>query len=622
MNRALKVRPLDLARDRHEAGELAEAEMLYRAALARRGDDPEALRLLALLLHETGRDTEARPLIERAAALRPADSGTLDLLGVVLRACGEAEAAVAALRRAAELGDGEFAPFFNLGNALHALERDDEAMAAYRAALRLAPERAQIWNNLGDVHFAREAAGEAVLCYRAATRLDPAAGQFHFNLAQAHRLADDKLAAAAAYDRAAALAPDNVVIRHHQGQLHKQLGNLDAAVLAFAAAVRAQPEEAGLKNDLAGVLQNLGRFDEAEILLREVAAANPDAPAVLSNLGQLIADTGRLTEAEALYRRALEIAPDFPGARYNLCMSLLAQGRWGEGFADYDVRWQAIGWSPRFATPPWRGEGDLATRILVHEDQGLGDFVNLCRLVPAAAQRARILLQVPRPLRRLMQTMAGDFETVHPEDYTDRAGPEYDYQCPMMDLPAALGLADEALTAGVPYLAADPALTAAWRARLAGLPGRKVGLVWAGNPDYPNDRARSLPFDVLLPLADVPGVTFISLQKGGADWTRRSPESSERLGLIDWSDEFGDFADTAALIAALDLLITVDTSVAHVAGAIGAPVWMLNRTDTDWRWGHEGASSAWYPTMRLFRQSVARQWRSVIDEVRAALSAG
>ncbi len=622
MNRPLRPRPLDLARERHAAGDAAGAETLYRAALALRADDPEALRLLAMLLHETGRDQAARPLIARAAALRPADSATLDLLGVVLRACGEPEAAVIALGKAAALAGDDFAPHFNLGNALHALRRDDEATLAYRAALRLAPDRAQIWNNLGDVHFADGAASAAILCYRAATRLDPAAAQYHFNLAQTHRLAGDKPAAVAAYDRAAALAPDNAVIRHHQGQFHKELGNLDAAVLALVAAVRAQPEDAGLKNDLAGVLQNLGRFDEAETLLREVAAANPDAPAVLSNLGQLIADTGRLTEADSLYRRALEIAPGFPGARYNLCMSLLAQGRWRAGFADYHVRWEALGWAPRFATPPWQGEGTKATRVLVHEDQGLGDFVNLCRLVSAASQRARVLLQVPRPLRRLMLTLAGDFETIHPEDYKDRTGPDYDYQCPMMDLPAALGLPDDALTAGVPYLAADPALTAAWRERLAALPGRKIGLVWAGNPDYPNDRARSLPFDTLLPLADVPGVTFISLQKGGAPWTRRDPASARRLGLVDWSDDLADFADTAALIAALDLLISVDTSVAHVAGAIGAPVWMLNRVDTDWRWGHAGTSSAWYPTMRLFRQTVPRQWRSVIADIRAALIAG
>ena len=609
---------LDEARALHEAGAHDRAEPAYRAALARAPNHAEALRLLGLLLHQTGRGEEALALAQRAARVRPNDAAVQDLLGVVLKGLGRLDEAIAAFTRAVELQPAAFGPRYNLGNALHAAGRDEDAIACYRRAVRADPAQAWGWNNLADAHIARGAPKQAIPCYRAAVRLTPDAGELHFNLAQACKQAEDWPAAEAALDAAAECSPRNVVIVHQRGRAKLQRGDHAAAADCFAEAVRLQPDDAGLITDLGNTMQALARFDESEHWLRAALRLRPDDPQALTNLGQLLDDLGRMDEAEALHRAALRIAPGHAGARYNLAMALLMQGQLAEGFADYHVRWAALGWTPRFADPPWTGEP--AGVVFVHEEQGAGDYIHFCRLVPLAARRTRLLLQVPRPLRRLMRTLAGEHTVIHPEDYPGPAAPHFDAQCPLLDLAHALRLTADTIPPA-PYLAAEPALVEAWRQRLAALPGRRVGLVWAGNPDYPNDRARSMRYAALAPLEGLEGVSFVSLQKGGAPWTQRPPGVLPGLVLHDWTDELGDYADTAALIAALDLVVSVDTSVAHLAGAIGAPVWMLNRPDTDWRWGKQGSTTVWYSSMRIFRQAQPRVWEPVLAEVRAALAA-
>lgn len=608
----------DHARLLHEAGDHEGAERHYRTALARKPGDAEMLRLLGLVLHQTGRGAEALEFITRAHHIRPNDWTVLDLLGVVLKAQGRLDEAITVLNRAVSLEPAAFGPRFNLGNALHAAGRTDDAVTCYRRAIRAEPAQAGAWNNLGDAHMARQVSLDAVPCYRAAVRLQPRVAEYQFNLAQALHQAGDKTAAAAHHAIAAGLAPGNVVMAHHLGHARKRLADHDGAAEAFANALRLQPGDPGMMNDLGSILQMIGQFDEAERLLREVVRLLPDDPLVLTNLGQLLADLGQLDEAEAWHREALRIRPGNAAASFNLALALLMQGRWREGFATYSDRWQALGVVPRFPQPPWAGQPAEGKTLLIHDDQGLGDFIQFCRLVPLAAQRAQVMLQVPIPLRRILRSLSGAHGEYRPEDHSQV--PAFDFQSPIMDLPHALGMsADTILPA--PYLAADAELAAHWRKRLAGLPGLRVGLVWAGNPDYATDRGRSLPFAALAPLERLNGVSFVSLQKGGAARTQRQPGELAKLTLHDWTGELTDFADTAALIAGLDLVISVDTSVAHLAGAIGAPVWLLNRFDTDWRWLHQGTDTMWYPSMRIFRQLTPRDWGPVLAEVAAALEA-
>ncbi len=258
--------------------------------------------------------------------------------------------------------------------------------------------------------------------------------------------------------------------------------------------------------------------------------------------------------------------------------------------------------------------------ILLHAEQGYGDTLQFCRYVPLVAQRARVVLGVPTALRRLMASLPGDKLIVTEDD----ALPPFDLHCPLLSLPLAFGTTLATIPATIPYLRADRLLTARWRKRLTALPGLKVGLVWAGESSQAmadaqaRDRRRSIPLARLARLGDVPRVSLVSLQKGAAATQAREPPAG--LTIHDWTDELTDFADTAALVAGLDLVISVDTAVAHLAGALGKPVWVLNRADACWRWLRDRSDSPWYPTVRLFRQPTHGDWDPVITEVAAALA--
>jgi hypothetical protein len=238
----------------------------------------------------------------------------------------------------------------------------------------------------------------------------------------------------------------------------------------------------------------------------------------------------------------------------------------------------------------------------------VGDTLQFCRFIPQAAALARVVVACPPSLKTLLQGLPNVAEVA-----VGKPVPAYDMHCPLMSLPALLGIPPERFAETVPYLQADPAAAAVWRARLADLPGPRVGVVWAGNPAYPADRKRSVPFEKLAPLLALPGVSFVSLQMGEAAAAGQSRFAFDAAPLI------GDYADTAALIEALDLLISVDTSAAHLAGALGRPVWLLNRADTDWRWLLERSDTPWYPTMRLFRQPAPGDWSFVVRSVAEAV---
>ncbi|MBN8902855.1 MAG: hypothetical protein J0H57_17645, partial [Rhodospirillales bacterium] len=266
----------------------------------------------------------------------------------------------------------------------------------------------------------------------------------------------------------------------------------------------------------------------------------------------------------------------------------------------------------RRGAPLWTGEPLAGRTLPVHAEQGMGDMVQFARYLPHLPRDGHVILEVHPPLVRLLRQMPGVDAVLG----IGEALPAYDLRIPMMSLPLALGLTGaEDVSATIPYLRADPDRSAAWRARPDALPGRRVGVVWAGNPERMRmDRRRSVPAALLAPLAAIPGVSLVSLQKGPA-----AADAGAAGVAVDWTEELTDFTDTAALIAALDLVIGVDTAVIHVAGALGRPVWLLNRFDTCWRWERNCTDSRWYPTLRQFRQATPGDWSAVVAEVAAAL---
>ena len=362
----------------------------------------------------------------------------------------------------------------------------------------------------------------------------------------------------------------------------------------------------------AETLAKSGRHAEAAAILEQSLRLRPAHAPALVTLGLVRRDQGMWEQAAEALQRACAIDPNNAFARYTLGGVLLTLGRYEEGLPALLGGRHSVVPEIRLPGPVWRGEalrdaddGSPGT-LLLHCDGGLGDAIMYARYIPFCAARVRVAMAGPPSLARLFGTLPG---------LAQYAGapplPRYHAHLPLGHLPLVWATAQRTVPASIPYLSADPALAARFAGRLAALPGRRVGLAWAGNPAYPGDADRSVPPAALAPLLAVPGISFVSLQVGAA--------AAPGGGLADWTAELADFADTAALIAGLDLVISVDTAVAHLAGALGKPVWLLNRFNTDWRWGLERRDCAWYPTLRQFRQLRLGEWNEPLAEMAAAL---
>lgn len=399
-----------------------------------------------------------------------------------------------------------------------------------------------------------------------------------------------------------------------------QLGDDDGAADCWRRVVDLAPATAYAYSDLGMVLERQGRFVEAETLYRNALELSPDYAAAHCNLGALLADLGREAEAEACYRAALAIDPDFQQARMNLGLLLLIQQRFAEGWPLYEGRLyihSTPGVPPSSRCPQWHGETLRGKTILVVPEQGLGDALQFCRYIPwlKAQGAARVTLACWPSQQSVMKTLAGADEVVSLADLKPQVG-THDFWTFLLSLPlhAQTDLAN--IPARVPYLFADPARVAVHAPLLAG-DGLRVGIVWRGNPQHPNDGDRSLPgLDVLAPLWSIAGVRFFSLQKSDDPL----PAAPSGLPLVDLAPAIGDFSDTAALLSQLDLLITVDSAVAHLAGALGVPCWiLLPHFKTDWRWLRARSDSPWYPKTRLFRQPRRGDWETPVAELAIAL---
>jgi tetratricopeptide (TPR) repeat protein len=501
------------------------------------------------------------------------------LLGLAATASAAGDPATAAelLERAVELAPGHAGGHAALGDAFRALGRSSEALAALRRAVFLDPRLAEAHNAIGSECLARGQAVEAFAAYRAALTARPGYIPAQVNL----------------------------------GLALQALGRIEEAHRAFHRGVELAPHLPEAWNALGTALQQLGRPEEAVAAYRRAIALRPDFAIPVGNLGRSLRDLGEVEEAIVHYDRAIALQPDFADARWNRALLYLLTGRFAEGWEEQEWRWKKPDFpSARrgFAQPLWNGEALDGATILLHAEQGFGDTLQFLRYVPlVAAAGGRVVLEVQPALARLARALAGCAEIV----LRGTALPRFDWHAPLLSLPRAFGTRLETIPAIVPYLAAEPGDVGRWRTRLAG-DGRKVGLVWAGSPGHINDSNRSLDPARLAPLLAVPGVRFYSLQLGRSG---RLPS-----GVADLAPELHDFADTAAALDALDLLITVDTSAAHLAGALGRPVWTLLPFAPDWRWLERRDDAPWYPTMRLFRQSARGDWQGVIARVADALA--
>jgi hypothetical protein len=393
-------------------------------------------------------------------------------------------------------------------------------------------------------------------------------------------------------------------------------GRLDEAAAWCRRAIILKPDQPDAYVSLGTAYKEQGRLSEAVSCFRTALDLDPDFAGAHNNLSNVLRDQGHLDEAIAYFRTAISLKPDFADAHNNLAMALLARGDMSAGWEEYEWRWKTphlIRAGRGFTQPQWCGEAAAGHVLLIHAEQGFGDTLQFCRYAALASARGlRVVLEVQPPLVRLLRSLPG----VERVMARGEALPEFDLHCPMLSLPRAVGTTLETIPSAGSYLQADPLGVASWERRLAAMdrPGLRVGLVWAGNPRRHSpaaaalDARRSIAPQRLAPLLDLPGLHWLSLQKDG-------PAAPEAFALTDFMAGMDDFADTAALVATLDLVISVDSAMAHLAAALGKPVWVLDRFDPCWRWLTGRRDSPWYPTLRLYRQPQPGDWDSVLAEV-------
>jgi tetratricopeptide (TPR) repeat protein len=623
LGKAAKLAPRDAGVRRNHAAALAacerfgEAALEYRAALAIEPAAAADWSRLGSVFAELGRNDEAIAAYQTALARLAADNderaALLRRLGRVQRSAGQPEAAIASWRAALDLAPGHAGVAFNLGNALRELGRSAEAEAAYRRALKIEPGLLRAQVNLGAVLRDEGRLEEAEAAFRASLAADPASRDARRNLAivlhdlnrpeEALRLLEPLLAAGTGERETLEIA----------ALLFQALKRPAEALAVADRLIAIDPNDGRALGTRALALLGLERVEEALAAAHAAEAAARDDAHSLNNAGVVLRTLGATDAAIDCFRRAIALKPDFADARSSLGVALLTKGAFAEGWQEYEWRWQTRDFRRgyrRYETKRWRGDPRPDATLLVYAEQGFGDTLQFARLLaPAAARVGRLLFEVQPELVRVMRGLPG----VHGVLARGEPVPAFDLQVPLLSLPSLLGISLDAIPGSVPYLHAEPDLAASWAVRLEALPRPLIGLVWQGNPRHPNDRNRSIGLAPLAPMIERHDAGWVSLQKPGDAAAIEALGLTERI--CDPTADLEDFADTAALCANLDLVIAVDTSVAHLAGALGRPVFLLLPSVPDFRWLLERRDSPWYPSMRLFRQKHYGTWTEPLAEL-------
>jgi tetratricopeptide (TPR) repeat protein len=607
----------------HQRGQLAEAEQMYRDILKRSADNFDALHLLGTVLLQRGRTVDGEQLIARALKIKPNDPYAHNNRGNALRDLRRIEEALASYDQAIALQVDYAEAFNNRGITLHDLKRFDEAVASYDQAIALKPNYAEAFNNRGVTLHELKRFNEALASYQKAIALRPNYAEAFNNLGNMLKdlkRFDDALSN---YDKAIALRPDYAEALYNRGNVLKESSRLEEAIASYNQAIAAKPNAAEVYNNRGNVLKTLNRFDEALASYEQAIALQPgpsNLAVVLNNRGLVLHEFRRFEDEIASYNEAIVIRDDYPEPVANRGLIQLLLGEYQSGWVDYELRWKIANFPSRrpaeLDAPIWHGE-DLSDRhLLVYAEQGLGDTIQFSRYFQRLTERnCRATFIAPAPLVSLLQSSFSKLRIL--EDVADlKEVGDVDFQLPLLSLPHRFGTELSSIPNTTPYLKAKPERQAYWAHRVESK-DFKIGLVWSGNPKQKDDARRSIELRAMLGLLHV-DAAFISLQK-----EVRAADAAllkDRKDILHFGEQQKDFSDTAAIISHLDLVISVDTSVAHLAGALGKPVWVLLPFVPDWRWLLEREDSPWYPTARLFRQPQRGDWAAVLAKVKHELS--
>jgi tetratricopeptide (TPR) repeat protein len=537
--------------------------------------------------HRAGKLDVAEALYRQVIDDEPHHAEALHRIGLIAVTLHRYDEAVELITKAIAVSEPRASYHSDLGETFRRCGRLDLAVASFQQALALQKDLPFVYINLGGALHCSGRFDEAVKVLQISLRLWP-------DLEKAH---------------------------HMLGNALSRKGEWADAVESLMRSVEINPNNADALSNLGNALWETGRFDEAIAACKRALIIDPQIPEANVTLSSALIRNGRFEQARNHCLHALAHHPQFAKAHWNLALILLTQGDYENGWREYEWRRLCPGFSSshrNFSVPLWSGCEVRDQTILVHTEQGYGDTIQFLRYLAPVRQQAaahRVLLECPSALTRLLDHSGGwNAELITPESKLSPL-PPFDTHISLLSLPVALRAFTPVCPSG-PYLRADPRLRITWRTRLMPSSHLRVGLTWAGSATHMNDRSRSVTFEQFAPILRVPRVDFYSLQMGSFD-TPLAEEASHRL--IDLTAQIGDFADTAALVAELDLVISVDTSVAHLAGAMSKSVWTLLPQIPDWRWGLEGAETPWYSKMRLFRQTNSGDWASVIERVSVAL---
>ena len=571
----------------------------------------------AIAEHQAGEVNRAADIYREILQLDPDHADASHLLGLTEFQQGRHQAAAALIETAIRLNGGVALYHANLGRTLMAAGRAEAAVAAYENARALDLDSAEIQSDLAAAHVAVGNFKTAIEFGRRAIGLDPGMAQAHFNLGLAEVGSGLTLSATGRFETAVRLAPNFPDCHFELAKLRQETGHLDAAITHYRAAIAGNRLMVEAHCNLGNVLRQVFRLDEAAASYRCALEIDPGIAEIYANLGVTLQEMGLLNQAMDAYDRAVAIAPDDAEARRNRAMALLQLGRFEDGWRDFEWRWRTRHFSAirrAWEKPQWLGERLDGATVLVHAEQGYGDCVQFARYLPMiAAAGGRVVVECPDVLSGLIRAVAGVADVVA----VGAPLPAHDFQIPMMSLPGVSKTDFETMPSATPYLAAPTAVIETWREKMALVDGFKVGIAWSGSANHQRNAWRSPGLKALLPLVGLERIRFYSLQvdNGGDELIAEGVDGK----VVDLAPALTDFTETAAVMINLDLIIAPDTAVAHLAGALARPVWLMLPFASEWRWFTERADSPWYPTMRLFRQPSRGDWPGVVETMIEAI---
>lgn len=615
---APNTNPLAQAVTLHQKGLLAQAEGFYMEALRINPEQFDALHLLGVVAQQQGQASKAVDLISQAIAINPEVAAAYSNLGLALMDLGRNAEAEGCFNKALDLQTDYVDAYFNKGNVLHKLGKLEEAVISFSRALNLRPSHAAAWFNQAKVLMDLGRHEEAITSSRQAIRYNPNDADGFYNLGNALQELNRFEEALAQYLQALKLNPNNPEILNNCGSCLIQLNRFESALSYIDQALRLNPQFANSLNNRGHILLKFNQLEEALDCFNQALQIQPNNCGYLINKGATLDDLGRYKECLETYAEALRLFPNSADAHWNESLARLANGELELGFAKYEWRRKTKTFNNsnfNYTQPLWLGQVPIAGKtLLIVGEQGFGDTIQFCRFgQQATALGAKVLLAVPKELKHLIRSLEG-VEGVYTEGDVVQS---FDFYCPMLSLPLALKIKLETIPAKTKYLTADPDRVASWSERLGPKNLPRIGLAWSGRPTHLNDSNRSIPLTDLVRLAVRQG-KFYCIQKEIRETDRALLHNHPEISFF--GNELLDFSDTAALIENLDLVITVDTSVAHLAAALGKPVWLLLSKRSDWRWLKDRSDSPWYPSVTLFRQTQLGDWASVIDRVSWELS--